>query len=107
VIVAALVLAAPPPPHEPAGVVAFWQRVAQCETGGDWRWGEQYASPVYEGGVGFAHTTWLAWLHDRRSPFARLGLWRWYPHAWQAPRLWQVAVAQFGLSVGGYWGCLH
>lgn len=98
----------PPPPPTSASVRAFWDRVAQCETGGDWQWGSQFSSPIYEGGVGFATSTWAAWIRDPAAPWHRLRPWRWFEHAFEAPRLWQIAVAQFGLTVrGGYWGCLH
>jgi hypothetical protein len=109
-IAAVLVLSAPAPPREPAGVQAFWDRVAQCETGGDWRWGSQFASPTYEGGVGFASSTWRGLVSGAKfggvpSPFARLA--RFFPHAFNAPRLWQIALAQWLYLRGGYWGCLQ
>ena len=89
---------------------AFWDRVAQCETGGDWRWGSQFASPTYEGGVGFASSTWRGLVSGAKfggvpSPFARLA--RFFPHAFNAPRLWQIALAQWLYLRGGYWGCLQ
>ena len=98
----------PRPPHVRAEVAAFWDRVADCETGGRWWWGRQFREPSYEGGVGFAHTTWVAWITDAQGPFRARRLMRWWPHAFEAPRLWQIAVAEWGLRVrGGYWGCLH
>ena len=87
-------------------VPAFWQRVAQCETGGRWDWGKYAGSASrrpgegtrFEGGVGFYYGTWELWagqLHVR------------FQHAWQAPPAVQVRVATWGLEHGGYWGCLH
>lgn len=80
-------------PRVPYGV---WDRLAQCETGGDWRWGSQFVDPRYEGGIGFATSTWLAY----RLPG--------YPSAaWQATRDEQIAVGRRVLAaVGpGAWGC--
>lgn len=81
-------------------VIGFWQRVANCETGGNWRWGAQFRSPIYEGGVGFAVTTWRAWAGELRLTGR-------YPHAYLAPRLVQIRVADYGYRVHrGYWGCI-
>jgi hypothetical protein len=80
-------------PNVPYGV---WDRLAMCETGGDWRWGSQFADPAYEGGIGFATSTWLAY----RLPG--------YPlEAWRATRDEQIAVGRRVLAaVGpGAWGC--
>jgi len=87
----------------PAWLTAgFWDRVAACETGGRWDWGARNRPAeghTYEGGVGFYHGTWDTWAGAVR-------LLNRYPHAYQAPRLVQIAVAEYGYSVGGYWGCL-
>lgn len=95
-----------PPAHAapiPHGVPAFWQRVAICETGGRWDWGAQHRpgeGHTYEGGVGFYWATWRLWA-------GHLGLLQRYPHAYMAPPAVQARVAAYGLSVGGYWGCLR
>lgn len=90
--------------EEPAWTTAgFWDRVAACETGGRWDWGSRHRpaeGTTYEGGVGFYHGTWVAWAGAVRL-LAR------YPHAYQAPRLVQIAVAQYGYAHRGYWGCLN
>jgi len=80
-------------PRVPYGV---WDRLAMCETGGDWRWGSQFVDPSYQGGIGFATSTWLAY----RLPG--------YPlEAWRATRDEQIAVGRRVLAaVGpGAWGC--
>jgi len=75
--------------------IAFWDRIANCETGGNWR----MRGSTYEGGVGFAVTTWRWWA-------GKLGLLARYPHAYLAPRLVQIRVAEYGLLTWhGYWGC--
>jgi hypothetical protein len=87
--------------------IQFWMRVGSCETGGGgpalWDWGARHRpneGTEYEGGVGFAASTWRAWARA-------LGLSARYPHAWMAPPLVQMRVAQYGLGLGGYWGCLQ
>jgi len=75
--------------------VAYWDRVAQCETGRRW----QAPGPTYQGGVGFYWATWDWWARE-------LGLHRRYPDAHLAPRLVQIRVADYGRRVHrGYWGC--
>lgn len=88
-------------------VSAFWYRVAVCETGylgkPRWNWGAEHRPSEghrYEGGLGFAATTWTDWARH-------LGLLGRYPHAYMAPPVVQARVAAYGLSVGGYWGSLH
>lgn len=81
----------------------FWNAVARCETGGRWDWGARHRhgeGHSFEGGVGFAASTWRAWASDVRL-LAK------YPHAYQAPRLVQIAVAEYGYAHDGYWGCLN
>ena len=83
--------------------VAFWTRVAQCETGGRWDWGAGHRpneGSSYEGGVGFAASTWRLWA-------GALGLVSRFPHAYDAPPMVQMRVAEYGLDRGGYWGCLQ
>ena len=88
-------------------VPAFWQRLAACETGSRWDWGRYANTPQqrhlegtrFEGGLGFAAVTWHAWARELRVLAE-------YPHAWMAPPEVQVRVAAYGLTHGGYWGCL-
>jgi hypothetical protein len=91
-----------------SGVSVFWQRLAQCETGGRWDWG-RYAGTsrarsaegtAFEGGLGFAASTWQLWAQAVHVLDE-------FPHAWMAPPPVQVRVAAYGLRRGGYWGCLH
>jgi hypothetical protein len=92
---AALALAVKAHSKLPPATVAFWDRIARCETGGNW----QMHGGSYEGGVGFYVTTWQWWARE-------LGLLGRYPHANQAPRLVQIRVADYGLRAHrGYWGC--
>jgi hypothetical protein len=87
----------------PPGTVRFWTAVANCETGGRWDWGAERRpgeGPVYEGGPGFYWATWQAWARE-------LGLLARYPHAYEAPRLVQIRVADYGRRVhDGYWGAI-
>ncbi len=88
-------------------IPAFWRRLAECETGGRWDWGRHAHSPTrrhlegtrFEGGLGFAATTWQVWAKAVRVLDE-------YPHAWMAPPRIQVRVGAYGLRRGGYWGCL-
>lgn len=73
-----------------------WDRLAQCETGGNWSWGAQYGTPTFEGGIGFYHGTWVTY-----KPAG-------YPlHAYDATRVQQINVGRRVLAdVGpGAWGC--
>jgi len=84
-------------------IVAFWDRVADCETGGRWDWGARSRpgeGHTFEGGVGFYASTWTAWATELHLA------WLW-PRAYMAPRLVQIAVAQYGYEHGGYWGCVR
>jgi hypothetical protein len=75
--------------------IRYWDAIARCETGGNWR----MSGSSFEGGVGFAVSTWRWWASE-------LGLAGRYPHAYMAPRLVQMQVAQMGLERHrGYWGC--
>lgn len=94
-----------------ANTNTFWYRVATCETGhigapGDgkprWDWGSKHRhleGTTYEGGLGFYWGTWKLWA-------SQLGLyWRW-PHAYDAPPIVQILVAEYGRQHGGYWGAI-
>jgi hypothetical protein len=86
--------------------VRYWTAVASCETGGGgppkWDWGSKHRpgeGTLYEGGLGFSATAWQIWAGE-------LGLLSRYPHAFNAPALVQIGVAQYGRKVhNGYWGC--
>lgn len=79
----------------PSSTIAYWDGVAQCETGGHWRG----LGSTYQGGLGFYASTWDEWARE-------LGLDRRYPDAGDAPRLVQIRVADYGARVhDGYWGC--
>ena len=76
--------------------IAFWDSVAQCETGSHWRG----LGPIYQGGLGIFAPNWDRWAGE-------LGLDARYPDAGDAPRLVQIRVADYGRRVHrGYWGCL-
>ncbi len=83
-------------------VPAFWQNLANCETGGRWDWGAHHRPAeghTYEGGLGFYYRTWTLWA-------SAVGVFGRYPHAYMAPPLVQVRVGRYGLAHHGYWGCL-
>lgn len=97
VVVAALALTAAAPARQALTTqqIRYWDAIARCETGGNW----QMSGSSFEGGVGFAVSTWRWWASE-------LGLVGRYPHAYMAPRLVQMQVAQMGLERHrGYWGC--
>lgn len=106
VVVGALLASTPASGKLSPTEVAFWTRVGSCETGSGgppkWDWGAERRpgeGSSYEGGVGFAASTWRLWA-------SALGLLRRFPHAYLAPAAVQMRVAQYGLGKGGYWGCL-
>jgi uncharacterized protein YabE (DUF348 family) len=72
----------------------MWDRIAQCETGGNW--GMQ--GPLFSGGLGFYNGTWDAFGGRDYAPNAGL-----------ATREEQIIVAEkIRSSVGiGGWGCAH
>ncbi len=85
----------------PAGVPddSYWDRMAACETGGNW----SMTGSRFSGGVGFANTTWDAWGGREFAPLAG-----------QATRDQQIVVANRVATQGygnvapvGYsgWGC--
>lgn len=102
-----------PPAAEPSAVAAvesdgsglppesYWDRMAQCETGGNWA---HFPYGTWTGGLGIYNQTWIGW---GGSEFA--------PTAGQATREQQIVVANriatqgYGnLGPAGYsaWGCL-
>jgi hypothetical protein len=78
-----------PAPAPAAGGGGVWDRLAQCESGGNW---SANTGNGYYGGVQFSHSTWVA-VGGRQ--YAE------YPH--QASRDQQIAVAQRLQSSSG-WG---
>jgi hypothetical protein len=87
-------------------VVRYWTAVAKCETGSGgppkWDWGAKHRpneGTLFEGGVGFSALMWKVWAGE-------LNLLVRYPHAYSAPPLVQIAVAQYGATVHkAQWGC--
>jgi len=71
---------------------SIWDRIAACETQGDW----SMRGPSFSGGVGFANSTWSSF---GGTEFA--------PNAGQATREQQIIVAErVRAKVGmGAWGC--
>jgi hypothetical protein len=92
----------PPSPQS----IRYWIAVGSCETGGGgpprWDWGAKHRSgegPLFQGGLGFSSSVWAAWASE-------LGLAKLYPHAYDAPPLVQIRVAEYGMKVhGARWGC--
>jgi hypothetical protein len=89
-----------------AQTIRYWTGVASCETGAGgppkWDWGSKHRSgegTLFEGGVGFSAGVWQSWATE-------LGLIKLYPHAYDAPPLVQIRVAQYGFTIhGARWGC--
>lgn len=73
---------------------AVWDRIAACETGGNWA----MQGSSFSGGVGFANSTWSAF---GGGEFA--------PNAGMATREQQIIVAERVYDYGGYsgWGCAY
>jgi hypothetical protein len=73
---------------------AVWDRIAACETGGNWA----MTGSSYSGGVGFANSTWNAFGGQE---FAS--------NAGYASREQQIVVAERVRAYGGYsgWGCAY
>ncbi|MGZ8734178.1 MAG: transglycosylase family protein [Acidimicrobiia bacterium] len=79
---------------EKAARDAVWDRIAACETGGNW----SMRGSRYSGGVGFANTTWNAFGGQEFASNAGL-----------ATREQQIIVAERVYDYGGYtgWGCAY
>jgi hypothetical protein len=73
---------------------AVWDRIAACETGGNW----SMRGSSYSGGVGFANSTWNAFGGQEFASNAGL-----------ATREQQIVVAERVYDYGGYtgWGCAY
>jgi hypothetical protein len=89
-----------------AKAVAHWTAVAACETGSGgppkWDWGSKHRpgeGTLFEGGVGFSAYMWKVWAGE-------LGILKRYPHAYDAPPLVQMQVAEYGVDTDHVtWGC--
>ena len=77
---------------EKASHDSVWDRIAACETQGNW----SMSGPSFSGGVGFANSTWSSFGGNEFAP-----------NAGQATREQQIIVAErVRASVGmGAWGC--
>jgi len=73
---------------------AVWDRIAQCETGGNW----SMRGSRFSGGLGFANSTWASF--GGREFASNAGL---------ASREQQIIVAERLRDYGGYtgWGCAY
>jgi hypothetical protein len=86
--------------------VRYWTAVAACETGGGgppkWDWGSKHRpgeGTLFQGGLGISALMWKTWGGE-------LGLLAQYPHAYEAPPLVQMQVADYGVRVHhATWGC--
>jgi Transglycosylase-like domain len=75
--------APPAAPSAPAPAVAdgsVWDRIAACESGGNW---SIHSGNGYSGGLQFSNSTWIAYGGQQFAP-----------QAWQASREQQIVVAQ-------------
>ena len=87
-------------------LVRHWTAVGSCETGSGgppkWDWGSKHRpgeGALFEGGLGISALMWKLWA-------GQLGLLVQYPHAYDAPPLVQMRVAQFGVQTSNAkWGC--
>ena len=87
-------------------VIRYWTAVGSCETGAGgppkWDWGSKHRPGeglLFQGGLGFATTVWQIWAGE-------LGLLKLYPHAFDAPALVQIRVAEYGMKThAAHWGC--
>jgi hypothetical protein len=86
--------------------IRYWTAVATCETGSGgspkWDWGSKRRpgeGTAFEGGLGFSTLVWQLWAGE-------LGLLSQYPHAYDAPPLVQMRVAEYGAKTHhAQWGC--
>jgi resuscitation-promoting factor RpfB len=79
---------------EKASRDSIWDRIAACETQGNW----SMQGPSFSGGVGFANSTWSSFGGNEFAP-----------NAGQATREQQIIVAErVRARVGmGAWGCAN
>ena len=79
-------------PSNPADHADQWDRLAQCETGGDWA---ANTGNGFGGGLQFMHQrTYSTWLSFGGGEFAA--------HPWEASREQQIAVAEKVLASSGF-----
>lgn len=73
---------------------SVWDRLAQCESGGEWNYGPHsgWGSGIYHGGLQFHPSTWNAYGGQQYATYA-----------YQATREQQIAVAERVLASQG-WG---
>jgi hypothetical protein len=89
-----------------AAQVTHWTAIATCETGSGgppkWDWGSKHRpgeGSLFEGGLGFSAYVWKLWAGE-------LDILAQYPHAYDAPPLVQMQVAQYGVKTDhAVWGC--
>jgi hypothetical protein len=89
-----------------AKLVKHWTAIGACETGGGgppkWDWGSKHRpgeGALFEGGLGISALMWKVWAGE-------LGLIVQYPHAYDAPPLLQMQVAEYGARIHhATWGC--
>lgn len=74
--------------------VAYWDRMAQCETGGNW---QHFPYGTWTGGLGIYNQTWIGWGGGEFAPTAG-----------QATKEQQIIVADRIAADVGYsaWGCV-
>lgn len=76
---------------------SWWDRLAQCETGGTW----SGLGSTYQGGLGVWYGNWDRWARH-------FGLSARYPDAGDAPRSVQIQLASWAYyneRPRPYWGC--
>jgi Transglycosylase-like domain len=76
---------------EKASRDSIWDRIAACETQGDW----SMQGPSFSGGVGFANSTWSTFGGNESAP-----------NAGQATREQQIIVAErvrARVGMGAWW----
>jgi hypothetical protein len=75
--------------------IEYWDRMAQCETGGNW---QHFPYGTWTGGLGIYNQTWLGWGGGEFAPTAG-----------QASKEQQIIVAERIAADVGYsaWGCVH
>ena len=87
---AAAPAAVPTTPAPPSG--DRWDRLADCETGGDW---SANTGNGFGGGLQFAHQpSWSTWLSFGGAEFAS--------HPWEATREQQIVIAERVLASSGF-----
>lgn len=69
---------------EPVSSDSIWDKIAQCESHGNWS-----LNAHYDGGLQFAESTWTSYVAAGK-PYAMQG---YPPYAYQATREMQIAVA--------------